>query len=411
MLLKALDTESEAIVQAALDNLMSSFDRTTVVIAHRLSTIRNADKIAVIEDGTVKEFGSHEELVAIPKGRYKRLVEAQRRGSTLASIDAMTNLQMSTSVVDNVTESDWMAEVEEEQKDAFNLARARRMASPDTSFVAIGSVGALMAGGVYPMWGLTFGHTLGTLFRAVPHCSPGNVPFNSYGDTCEAYWKGTAHDIRYTSYRLAGYWIIIGVGAVIGNILTYWGFGMASERLNKRVRDGAFSSLVRQEVSYFDKRSVGKITSQLQDDAACIQAFSGEPVRSFIIAIASVVTGVVLAFAFMWPFALVALACLPFMSFTASQRAKKVFGEDLGTGRGQDGLNSPGGILVETLLNIRAVSALTLEERRFEDFENALRNDEIDHVKDGLCVGLSGGAAVFLQLWVNGTWASCHTFR
>ena len=79
-------------------------------------------------------------------------------------------------------------------------------------------------------------------------------------------------------------------------MLTFWGFGTASERLNKRVRDSTFAALLRQEVSYFDKRSVGRITSQLQDDATKIHAFSGEPVRSFLIAVASLVTGLVLSF-------------------------------------------------------------------------------------------------------------------
>ena len=66
----ALDNESEAIVQEALDKLMGSNEHTCVVIAHRLSTIRNATRIAFIADGHVKEFGSHEELMEKPKGRY-----------------------------------------------------------------------------------------------------------------------------------------------------------------------------------------------------------------------------------------------------------------------------------------------------------------------------------------------------
>jgi ATP-binding cassette, subfamily B (MDR/TAP), member 1 len=58
----------------------------------------------------------------------------------------------------------------------------------------------------------------------------------------------------------------------------------------------SFTALLRQEVGYFDMRSVGSITSQLQDDAARIQAFSGEPVRALLVALASVVTGLALSF-------------------------------------------------------------------------------------------------------------------
>ncbi|MBD5205327.1 MAG: ABC transporter ATP-binding protein [Bacteroidales bacterium] len=70
----ALDTESERLVQDALEKLMK--DRTTIVIAHRLSTITNADKICVLSDGAIAELGTHDELMA-KGGIYKKLVDMQ----------------------------------------------------------------------------------------------------------------------------------------------------------------------------------------------------------------------------------------------------------------------------------------------------------------------------------------------
>jgi ABC-type multidrug transport system fused ATPase/permease subunit len=74
----ALDTESEKLVQEALENLMK--DRTTLVVAHRLSTIRNADLICVLHEGQIVERGTHDELFAL-NGYYRRLIEMQQSNS------------------------------------------------------------------------------------------------------------------------------------------------------------------------------------------------------------------------------------------------------------------------------------------------------------------------------------------
>ena len=70
----ALDTESEKLVQEALDRLTGS--RTTIAIAHRLSTIKNADEICVLHEGKIVERGVHEELLAL-NGYYKKLNDMQ----------------------------------------------------------------------------------------------------------------------------------------------------------------------------------------------------------------------------------------------------------------------------------------------------------------------------------------------
>ena len=70
----ALDTESERLVQEALERLMKT--RTTIAIAHRLSTIKNADEICVMRDGEIVERGKHEELLKLD-GLYKRLNDMQ----------------------------------------------------------------------------------------------------------------------------------------------------------------------------------------------------------------------------------------------------------------------------------------------------------------------------------------------
>lgn len=75
----ALDAESEKSVQEALDRVMVG--RTTVIVAHRLSTIRNADMIAVVQNGAIVETGSHEDLISRPTSAYYSLVQLQEAAS------------------------------------------------------------------------------------------------------------------------------------------------------------------------------------------------------------------------------------------------------------------------------------------------------------------------------------------
>lgn len=79
----ALDNKAEAVVQKAIDNLMQ--DRTVFVIAHRLSTVQNADKIVVVNDGSIVEEGSHEDLLKIDEGAYKTLYNAQFKKKSTAT--------------------------------------------------------------------------------------------------------------------------------------------------------------------------------------------------------------------------------------------------------------------------------------------------------------------------------------
>ena len=119
-------------------------------------------------------------------------------------------------------------------------------------------------------------------------------------EVCEDIWASEAEDMQETSFKITYGYIGLMVFSVVGLCLLFWGFGTASERMNKRVRDAAFSNLVRQEVAWFDVRSPAKLTSRLADDAALLHAFAGEPIRTLVLNIASVLVGLVISFVYMW---------------------------------------------------------------------------------------------------------------
>jgi ATP-binding cassette subfamily B protein len=86
----SLDSESEALIQEAMDRLMTG--RTSIVIAHRLSTVRAMDRILVFDHGRIVEEGSHESLLRRPDGRYRRLFDRQSGGIAGSSHEPLTAL-------------------------------------------------------------------------------------------------------------------------------------------------------------------------------------------------------------------------------------------------------------------------------------------------------------------------------
>src|SRR4051794_6516840 len=98
----ALDTQSEGIVQDALDK--ASKNRTTIVIAHRLSTIRNATRIVVMNNGVIVETGTHDELMS-KKGNYFKLVEAQKIQQANKAKESTGNLNVRNEEI--VSEKDY----------------------------------------------------------------------------------------------------------------------------------------------------------------------------------------------------------------------------------------------------------------------------------------------------------------
>lgn len=139
------------------------------------------------------------------------------------------------------------------------------------------------------------------LYKPVYPCN-GDLPPARFAEfqSCQDYRDTTADDMQELSYKITYGLVAVVFSAVIGHTLVHFGFGTAVERMNKRVRDAAFKSLVRQEVAYYDVRPVASLTSRLSDDAALIHSFSGEPIRQLLLNLSSIVVGLVISFVYMW---------------------------------------------------------------------------------------------------------------
>ena len=354
----ALDNKSEQVVQEALDRLLESGEnRTTIVIAHRLSTIRTADIICYVHQGEVIERGSHSELMGMDGGHYRALVEEQEimmeKGDHQQS-DAHTSRTSADYGSARPSQEGWAsdrsaakqeAEVDEEANDAegqemkMPWKRILAMNRPDLGFLLIGLGLGAVAGAQYPIWGWVFSEMLVIFYQPVVKCEdvasgpgaliPALIPPQLGGpfQTCQDYWDHAAQEIWNQSKVISYLWVVLTVVAVGASTGMFYGFGAASESLAYRVRNLMFATYLRQEPGYFDmpENAVGSVSSRLANDATLLKAKTGEPLQQIVITVFGLVLGVILAFVFAWPVALIAIGILPLMGFAMHIQVRLTF--------------------------------------------------------------------------------------
>ncbi|KAJ3124102.1 Multidrug resistance protein 1 [Physocladia obscura] len=369
----ALDTQSERLVQAALE--AASQNRTTIVIAHRLSTIKTADKIVVLAKGKIIESGNHNELLAL-KSVYYELVEKQKirqqvenlldtkkaqelieRQSpqiqvfqekdlkTGAAVETKLVLEDTSAILNNVNKSD-VAKFEMQKallKQKTPIWRVLGLMRPNWGQLALGVLGACGAGVIFPTFSLIFSSVSVTLLDK-SQIDPG--PFQGAN-----------------LYAFA--FVCIGFGAFITYTLQFVGFETAGAALTRRLRLMTFKALMRQEVGYFDddSHSLGALTSRLAIDASKVGDLVTKVWADLVQIVVLAICGLTIGFVYSWQLTLILLLATPFIIVSTyyESRVRKGFEDSTKTAYEESGT-----IAAEAFKEIRTVAALT-REKYFED--------------------------------------------
>jgi len=265
----ALDSQSESVVQEALQ--VASMGRTTIVIAHCLSTIRNADTIAVMQSGEVKELGSHDELIANENGLYSSLVRLQRIGDTSGEANTQSGRIGCTSAserkpgsphdmsrilcLDNRPNGDGGGEDSTNKKPKVHVPSFKRLLmlnAPEWKHALIGSFSAALFGGIQPM----YAYIIGSMFSV-------------YFLTDHAEIKNRTRDHTFTFVALAVLSLLLSIGQ-------HYNFGAMGEYLTKRIREQILKRILTFEIGWFDRdgNSTGSVCSLLAKDANIVSSYT-----------------------------------------------------------------------------------------------------------------------------------------
>ncbi|KAI9291177.1 P-loop containing nucleoside triphosphate hydrolase protein, partial [Neoconidiobolus thromboides FSU 785] len=372
----ALDSESEKIVQIALNN--ASRNRTTIVIAHRLSTIKDVDKILVFSNGKIEEEGTHEELLK-EGGIYAGLVESQKirteedqnedqsylinkelsknkqKNKTMKETTVLTFDEKENEII-KIKSNKSILEGTKTGKQFSSLIRVLMMTTSWKRITLLGMIGSLCIGAIAPLYSLILGQI--------------SVSFIEIA-TVEFHEKGIADAKFYCLMFVAlGAFTFITVSLKVG-ALEYVG-----ESITYEIRLKAFKNLLNQEIAFYDNpdHGVGILCAKLSVEAQNVQQLVSKVSGPVLMAISSFSVGLGIAFYYGWKLTLVVLVCIPLAALMVFYEIKVL--EDLNSNAKQS-YEQVSQIATESIKNIRTVTGLSKEKVFLEDYENLVAKAHI----------------------------------
>ncbi|KAK4782251.1 hypothetical protein SAY86_016353 [Trapa natans] len=389
----ALDYESERAVQEALDK--ASIGRTTIVIAHRLSTIRNADVVAVVQDGQVLQTGSHDELIQFEDCLYTSLVRLQQTEPNILSsqIDAPVNNTLvnmhnagshQLSMMNNSSSANRLSSFMEQgpvpKNKPLPTGSFRRLLAlnlPEWKQAVVGCISAVLFGTVHPLYAFSMGSMISMYFSS---------------DHSEIKEK-----IR--TYALC----FLGLAALslLVNIGQHYSFGYMGEYLTKRIRERMLSKILTFEVGWFDEEenSSSAICSRLSRDANVVRSLVGDRISLLVQTVSAVTIACIMGLIIAWRLALVMIAVQPIIVvcfYTRNVLLKKMSQKAI---KAQDESSK---LAAEAVSNHRTIMAFSSQDRILNMLEKAQEGPRRESIKQSWYAGLGLGVSQSLTCC---TWA------
>ncbi|XP_016656026.1 multidrug resistance protein 1A isoform X3 [Acyrthosiphon pisum] len=374
----ALDSQSEGIVQDALDRVMEG--RTTIIVAHRLSTIKNADVIHAMKNGKIYESGTHTELMN-KKGLYYNLVVAQinlcdedKEETVLEGKEDKTEdyENCEEALEDCVMyEDDDFKEITDIPEERQMLNKIRKMSiikfhnncvknnskycmwklmkfnSPEWAYLLFGCIGCTINGGLVPIYAYFYGQVFESLTL-----------------------KGEAlnREARFWSFMF----VVLGIVSGLTIVCQTWLLTFASEKLMMRLRAMAFTNILRQSVGWFDNKdsSPGCLTTKLARDAPIVKAAGGMRAGQVMSSIVTLTIAICIALFYGWKLAIVLGISVPLIVGAGYQQQ---MGLRKNQRRDAKFMDEAGRIATESVQNVRTVQSLGKEEKFVELYHKSLK--------------------------------------